>query len=259
MRTIRCGTIREIANAALERVAAVSSRRSTPQASAALQSRRSGCCGRLLLQAFYGVRSERQIMERLEYRPAVPLVCWAWAWMIRPGTRPPLARTATGCWRATWRRGFLAAIVGSSQGQAAALPRALQRRWHADRGLGVDEELPAQGRLGTSRRRPGRNGERDFHGEAPLQRQPPEHHGPGLPPLPQGGGSRGQALLHGPRLDGEPQRPGGGRLPDPGHRPCGAGRRPAHDRAPRRPGDPRHARSRQGLRRARTSSTSCAR
>ena len=54
----------------------------------------------LLLQAFYGVRSERQIMERMEYDL---LFRWllGWAWIIQPGTRLPSAKTGTGCWPGT--------------------------------------------------------------------------------------------------------------------------------------------------------------
>ena len=58
----------------------------------------------LLLQAFCGVRSERQIMERLEYD-------LLFRWFVglgvddRPGTRPPSPSSGTGCWRATWRTG----------------------------------------------------------------------------------------------------------------------------------------------------------
>ena len=62
----------------------------------------------MLLQAFYSIRSERQLMERLEFD-----LCSAgslgWASTIRPGTTPPSRRTATGCWTArsrpsSWRR-----------------------------------------------------------------------------------------------------------------------------------------------------------
>ena len=51
----------------------------------------------LLLQVFYGIRSERQLMEQLDYN----LFCIAGSWdcrrMIRSGIRPPSPRTATGC------------------------------------------------------------------------------------------------------------------------------------------------------------------
>ena len=62
----------------------------------------------MLLQAFYSIRSERQLMERLEYD-----LLFRWfvgsASMMRPGTIRCSRRTATGCWRATsrpssWRR-----------------------------------------------------------------------------------------------------------------------------------------------------------
>jgi hypothetical protein len=50
----------------------------------------------LLLQAFYGIRSERQIIARLEYDL---LFRWSsvWASTRRPGTRRYSPRTATGC------------------------------------------------------------------------------------------------------------------------------------------------------------------
>src|SRR6266480_5268440 len=50
----------------------------------------------LLLQVFYGIRSERQLMEQLDYNS-----CTAGSWGFRPtirsGTRPPSRRTATDC------------------------------------------------------------------------------------------------------------------------------------------------------------------
>jgi hypothetical protein len=50
----------------------------------------------LLLQVFYGIRSERKLMEQLDY-----IFCNAGSWGFRPmtrsGTRPRSPRTATGC------------------------------------------------------------------------------------------------------------------------------------------------------------------
>ena len=50
----------------------------------------------LLLQVFYGIRSERQLMEQLDYN-----LCTAGSWGFRPttrsGTRPRSRRTAIGC------------------------------------------------------------------------------------------------------------------------------------------------------------------
>ena len=50
----------------------------------------------LLLQVFYGIRSERQLMDQLDYN-----LCIAGSWdchrTIRSGTRPPSQRTGSGC------------------------------------------------------------------------------------------------------------------------------------------------------------------
>ena len=57
----------------------------------------------LLLQVFYGIRSERQLMEQLDYN-----LLYRWFVGFRPtprsGTRPPSRRTVTGCRMATYLR-----------------------------------------------------------------------------------------------------------------------------------------------------------
>ena len=59
----------------------------------------------MLLQAFYGVRSERQLMERLEFdllfRWFVGLGVDDPVWITRPSRR-----TATGCWKGRSQRSF---------------------------------------------------------------------------------------------------------------------------------------------------------
>jgi hypothetical protein len=67
--------------------------------------------------------------------------------------------------------------------------------------------------------------------------------------LSQGTGQGGQALFHGARADGEPQRPRRRRLSDRSQRPRRADRGAAHDRAARGAAEADHARRRQGLRR----------
>ena len=56
----------------------------------------------MLLQAFYSIRSERLLMERLEYD-----LLFRWfagiASTMRSGTIRCFRRTATGCWKATSR------------------------------------------------------------------------------------------------------------------------------------------------------------
>src|SRR5215218_11234304 len=89
-----------------------------------------------------------------------------------------------------------------------ALGRALLGRRHADRRLGVDEELPAEGRLGlTAGAGPQRRAQLP-QGEA-LEREPWLDHRPRRAALPQGRRPREPTVLHGPRPDGEPQRPCG--------------------------------------------------
>ena len=91
--------IRSIVNTALERLspefAALYSRLGRPSIPPERLLRA------LLLQAFYGIRSERQIVERLEFD-------LLFRWFVGLGIDDPAwdqttsPRTATGCSRATW-------------------------------------------------------------------------------------------------------------------------------------------------------------
>ena len=64
------------------------------------------------------------------------------------------------------RREALGRGAGAAAGEAAAQHGSLLGRRHAGRGLGVDEELSAEGRLGrTADAGGGRNREADFHGQ----------------------------------------------------------------------------------------------
>ena len=63
----------------------------------------------MLLQAFYSIRSERQLMERLEFDLLRSAGSSGSGWMSRCGIIRAFRRTATGCWPATsrpssWRR-----------------------------------------------------------------------------------------------------------------------------------------------------------
>src|SRR5688500_3148528 len=95
----------------------------------------------LLLQAFYSIRSERQLMERLDFD-------LLFRWFVGLGIDDPVWDHSTfqeprsAAWR---RRGGTVPrrSADPAQGPPPALGRALQRRWHAHRSLGVDEELPA--------------------------------------------------------------------------------------------------------------------
>ena len=54
----------------------------------------------LLLQAFYSVRSERQLMEQIDDN-LLSAGSSDWRWVRRCGMRPPSARTGIACWMAT--------------------------------------------------------------------------------------------------------------------------------------------------------------
>ena len=51
----------------------------------------------LLLQVFYGIRSERQLMEQLDYNLLYLAGSWDCRRTIQSGTRPPSPRTGSGC------------------------------------------------------------------------------------------------------------------------------------------------------------------
>ena len=97
----------------------------------------------LLLQAFYGVRSERQLMERLDFdllfRWFVGLgvddAVWDASTFSKNRDRL-LAGDAAAAFPGRHRR--------ASEGAAAGLDRALLGRRHADRGLGLHEEPQAE-------------------------------------------------------------------------------------------------------------------
>ena len=76
-----------------------------------------------LLQAFFSVRSERMLMEQIDYN-----LLFRWFVGLEMDAGP----------------------AGVTAGRATPVERPLLRRRHADRSLGEHEELPAQGRLGRA-------------------------------------------------------------------------------------------------------------
>jgi len=98
----------------------------------------------LLLQAFYTVRSERQLMEQLNYnllfRWFVGLSADDQVW-----NATVFCKNRIGCSTAISRQ-VLCQRVEPAPSPQAALRRALLGRWHPDRGLGQHEELCAEGR-----------------------------------------------------------------------------------------------------------------
>ena len=98
----------------------------------------------LLLQAFYTVRSERQLMEQLDYN-------LLFRWFVGLSVDDPVWDATVFCKnRDRLLDGDIAAKFMTraepAAGAQAAVERALLGRRHADRGLGQHEELRAEGR-----------------------------------------------------------------------------------------------------------------
>ena len=119
------------------------------------RSRRRCCCGRCCCRRSTTIRSERQLMERLEFDLLVPLVRRALGGRAGLGPfdlleepRPAAGRRDR---REVPRRG-----AGPAQGEAAAVEPALQRRRDPDRGLGEPEvrSSPSLARPGERAVRP---------------------------------------------------------------------------------------------------------
>jgi len=108
--------IREIANAALRELSEEFAAMYAPLGRPSIAPEQ--LLRALLLQAFYSIRSERQLME-----PWSSTCCsagsWGWGWTRRCGTTRPSRRTATGCWRERWLGSSLAGVLG--QGRVSRL------------------------------------------------------------------------------------------------------------------------------------------
>ena len=96
----------------------------------------------LLLQVFYGIRSERQLMEQLDYN-----LLYRWFVGLSPDD-PVWDPTTFTKNRERLQNGdvFTTRLLNHPQAQAAAVGRALLGGWNADRSLGFTEELSPQGR-----------------------------------------------------------------------------------------------------------------
>ena len=104
----------------------------------------------MLLQAFYSVRSERQLMERMEFD-------LLFRWFVGLGADEPVwdhstvSKNRDRLLEGDVAARFLATLLARPKVERL-LSSDLQRRWHADPGLVLDEELQAL----RGRRRPGR-------------------------------------------------------------------------------------------------------
>ena len=124
--------------------------------------RRRSCCGRCCCRSLYTIRSERLLMEQLDYN-----LLFRWfvglGWMTRCGRRRRSRRIATGCWTATSRPPSSTRSCSTPTASGLLSGRAFHRRRHVARGVGEPQELPPRTR---SRRPAGRWGNPtvNFHG-----------------------------------------------------------------------------------------------
>ena len=201
-----------------------------------------------LLQAFFSVRSERLLMEQINYNllfrwfVGLPMDAEVWHPTVFTHNRDRLLEAEVA-------HEFLTALLALPQvkkllsNEHFSVDGTLIDAWASMKSFRPKDgsgEPPA----------PGRNGGTQLpQGEA-LERDACLDHRSRRPALSQGGRPREPAMLHGPCADGEPQRTGGRRDPDARHRHGGARGGACHARPPQG-GPPHHPGRRQGLRRDR--------
>ena len=154
----------------------------------------------LLLQVFYGIRSERQLMEQLDYN-----LLYRWfvglspddpVWDAdhlhqEPGAVAETARVFTK---------FMTRLLNHPQVKPLLSDEHVFGGWNVDRSAGLHRRAFVRGRW-TGVERDGTI----FHGQKAQERHPCEYQRPGQQALSQGGRTGGQALLYGPRHHGEPR------------------------------------------------------
>ena len=237
--------IREIANAALATLAAdfseLYSRTGRPSVAPERLLRA------MLLQAFYSVRSERQLMERLD-------TDLLFRWFVGLGVDDPV-------WDATVfskNRDRLLDGAIAAKFLAAVLAQPRVKKLMSSDHFSVDGTLieawasmksfkPKDGSGNEPPPGSGRNAEVDFKGEKRSNETHASTTDPEARLYRKGAGHGGQAGLPRPCLDGEPRRPDRQRLPDASRRTWRAQRRAGDDRTARQSPCRHHAWRRQGL------------
>ena len=162
----------------------------------------------MLLQAFYSIRSERQLMERLEYD-------LLFRWFVGIGVDAAVwdhsvfSKNRDRLLEGNIAARFLAAVLDQPRVKKLlstehfTVDGTLIEAWASLKSFkprdGSDEP-PAGG---------GRNTEADFHGKKRSNETHGTDDGSRCTALPQGAGQGSQALLHRPWLDGEPPWPSG--------------------------------------------------
>lgn len=232
--------IRQIANAALHALSGEFAKLYSPIGRVSIPPER--LLRALLLQAFYSIRSERQLVDRLDHD-------LLFRWFVGLGIEDPV-------WDATtFTKNRDRLLEGEVAGQflAAVLSQARVKALLSSDHFSVDGTLlEAWASLKSFRPKddtgeppgPGRNGERDFHGEHRTN----DTHASTTDPTPVSivrAGQGGPALFHRPCADGEPQWFGCRRGDDPRLGTCRAPGRLGADRPACRSSTTGHARCRQ--------------
>jgi transposase len=168
----------------------------------------------MLLQAFYSIRSERQLMERLEFD-------LLFRWFVGLGVDDPAWDHSTFSKnRDRLLEGEIAARFLSAVLAQPRVKRLLSTDHFSVDGTLIEAWASMKGgwrawRAAASSPRPTQRRGR-FQGPEAVQRDPPEHHRSRGAALPQGLWHGSQARLPRPRADGKPLGPDRGGLPHPG-------------------------------------------
>ena len=194
----------------------------------------------MLLQAFYSMRSERLLMERLEYD-------LLFRWFVGIGVDDPawdhsvFSKNRDRLLEGDIAAKFLSAVLAQPKVKKLlssdhfSVDGTLIEAWASMKSVKPKDgsgEPPAGG--------VGRNAEADFHGQKRTNDTHASTTDPDARLYKKGQGQGGEAMLHGSWADGEPPWPVGRRLPDAGRRTCRAGGGVAHDRTSRRPAPGHH-------------------
>jgi transposase len=201
----------------------------------------------LLLQAFYSIRSERQLMERLEHD-------LLFRWFVGLGVDDQVWDHSTfSTNRDRLLDGdiaakFLAAVLAQPRvkrllsSEHFSVDGTLIEAWASMKSFKPKDEPGGDDDHGDG----GRNAPADFKGQKRSNATHASTTDPDALFVPQGTGHGGQALLHRPRPDGEPLRADRRRPVDPCLGPRRTAGRARHDRAAWRQIARAHPRCRQG-------------
>ena len=192
--------IREVANTALRALSGEFAKLYSPIGRESIPPER--LMRALLLQAFYSIRSERQLVERIEYD-------LLFRWFVGLGIEDAVWDATTF----TKNRDRLLEGDMAAQFLAAVLSQDKVKGLLSSEHFSVDGTLLEAWASPKSFRpkdgsgkppAPGRNGERDFRGERRRNDTHASTHRPRRPSVPQRPGQRSAAVFDGPRADGEP-------------------------------------------------------